>query len=387
MFITKRNALTIKLVLRTTRKTEEALIDSGATKNFLNPQAVTKLRLITEDLDKPQSIHNIDGTNNQAGLITKKCRLKIRLGKVDQEMDFFITNLGQDRIVLGYPFLRVSNPTINWEKGNIHHTSLIEITPVLLLKHCRRVWQTDKDLCFLRKATFAQKWTAAANQSKEKLKETDIPISYQKHWRVFSEEGAKRLPPHRKEDMMIKLKNDAPAQLDCKVYPLTKRETEVLHQSLKEDLAKGYIRHGTSSYISPVFFIGKKDGDDELQMVIDYQISNEHTQKDFYPLPNLCTELEKLSKHCLFSKFDVRAGYNNIRITEKDQYKAAFKTPLGTFIPTVMTFGFCNAPSIFQRAMNHDLAPLKQKYPDNFANYMDDVAIGTNDSSKGRELH
>jgi hypothetical protein len=114
---------------------------------------------------------------------------------------------------------------------------------------------------------------------------------------------------------------------------------------------------------------------------------NEHTQKDFYPLPNLCTEPEKLSKHHLFSKFDVRAGYNNIRITEEDQYKAAFKTPLGTFIPTVMTFGFCNAPSIFQRAMNRDLAPLKQKYPDNFANYMDDVTIGTNDSSKGQELH
>jgi hypothetical protein len=52
-----------------------------------------------------------------------------------------------------------------------------------------------------------------------------------------------------------------------------------------------------------------------------------------------------------------------------------------------MTFGFCNASSIFQRAMNWDLGPLKQKYPNNFANYMDDVAIGTNDSPEGRRLH
>jgi hypothetical protein len=52
-----------------------------------------------------------------------------------------------------------------------------------------------------------------------------------------------------------------------------------------------------------------------------------------------------------------------------------------------MTFGFCNAPSIFQRAMNRDLEPLKQKYLDNFANYMDDIAIGTDDSPEGRELH
>ena len=122
-------------------------------------------------------------------------------------------------------------------------------------------------------------------------------------------------------------------------------------------------------------------------MVIDYRKLNDITKKDFYPLPNLRTELEKLSHHQLFSKFDVRAGYNNIRIREEDQYKAAFKTPLGTFIPTVMTFGFCNAPSIFQRAMNRDLEPLKQKYPNNFANYMDDVAIGTDNSPSGRMLH
>jgi hypothetical protein len=111
------------------------------------------------------------------------------------------------------------------------------------------------------------------------------------------------------------------------------------------------------------------------------------TKKDFYPLPNLRVELEKLSHHKLFSKFDVRAGYNNICIKDEDQHKAVFKTPIGMFIPTVMTFGFCNAPLIFQRAMNRDLGPLKQKYPNNFANYMDDIAIGTDDSPEGRKLH
>jgi hypothetical protein len=105
-------------------------------------------------------------------------------------------------------------------------------------------------------------------------------------------------------------------------------------------------------------------------MVIDYQKLNDMTKKDFYLLPNLRVELEKLSHHKLFSKFDVRAGYNNICIKDEDQHKATFKTPIGTFIPTVMTFGFCNAPSIFQRAMNRDLELLKQKYPNNFANYV-----------------
>jgi hypothetical protein len=151
-------------------------------------------------------------------------------------------------------------------------------------------------------------------------------------------------------------------------------------------LKKGFIKHGTSSFVLLIFFILKKDGN-ELYMVIDYRWLNNMTKKDFYPLPNLQVELKKLSHHKHFSKFNVRASYNNICIKDEDQYKAAFKTPIGTFIPTVMTFGFCNAPSIFQRVMNRDLGPLKQKYPNNFANYMDNVVIRTDDSPEGRKLH
>jgi hypothetical protein len=192
----------------------------------------------------------------------------------------------------------------------------------------------------------------------------------------------KWLPPNREEDMAIPFKEDMPGQLDCKVYPLTIKQIGILHSSLDKDLKKGYIKHGTSSFILPIFFIPKKDGQ-ELRMVIDNCHLNDITKKDFYSLSNLQTELKKLSKHQLFSKFDVQAGYNNIHIKEEDQYKVAFKTPLGTFVLTVMTFEFCNAPSIFQRAMNRDLKPLKQKYPNNFANYIDNIAIGTEDSHKG----
>ena len=161
------------------------------------------------------------------------------------------------------------NPTINWSNGGINRLSQITITPTKLWKHCQHVWEKDKKLC-IHKTHFAQHWAADANQKRSKLLEADIPQEYKCHWKVFSEAKAERLPLTREEDMHITFKETAPQQLDCKVYPLSRRETGVLHQTLDEDLAKGYIHHGTLSYVSPIFFIPKKDGA-ELHMVIDYR--------------------------------------------------------------------------------------------------------------------
>ena len=111
---------------------------------------------------------------------------------------------------------------------------------------------------FLHRVSFAQQWAAVADKTKNQMKEAEIPPKYQEHHRVFSEEGARRLPPTMVEDMEITLKDDALEQPDYKVYPLSRKELEVLQESLNEDLEKGYIKHRTSSYVSSIFFIPRK---------------------------------------------------------------------------------------------------------------------------------
>jgi hypothetical protein len=85
--------------------------------------------------------------------------------------------------------------------------------------------------------------------------------------------------------MTITLKEGALEQLDCKMYPLSGTELQVLKKALNDDVKKGYIKYGTSSFVSPIFFIPKKDGE-KLRMVINYQKLNDLTKKDYYPLPN-----------------------------------------------------------------------------------------------------
>ena len=79
----------------------------------------------------------------------------------------------------------------------------------------------------------------------------------------------------------------------------------------------------------------------------------------------------------VFTKFDIQWGYNNIRIRDGDQWKAAFITHKGLFEPTVMFFGLCNSPATFQRFMN-------DSFRDMIAEgwlivYMDDLLISSPD--------
>jgi len=113
--------------------------------------------------------------------------------------------------------------------------------------------------------------------------------------------------------------------------------------------------------------------------VQDYRKLNEQTIHNTYPLPLIKTILEQLEGKSLFTKFDIRWGYNNIWIKEGDEWKAAFKTPKGLFEPWVMFFGLTNSLATFQRTMNHMFREMKMQYPTELFIYMDDILIATND--------
>ena len=102
-------------------------------------------------------IFNINGTLNKAGSITHKCQLKIQFNHIDKIVDFFVMDLGQDRAILGFPFLQEFNLTIDWETGIISPKNWILITPKRLWEHKWKIWRQDgrtfKNL--IRKVTFA----------------------------------------------------------------------------------------------------------------------------------------------------------------------------------------------------------------------------------------
>jgi hypothetical protein len=104
---------------------------------------------------------------------------------------------------------------------------------------------------------------------------------------------------------------------------------------------------------------------------------NEFTIPDKHPLPLITNLIKQLHGKTLFTKFDIRMGYNNIRIADSDQEKAAFTTPLGQYEPMVMNFGLCNALATFVCAMTRVFRTLQNSYPGEVLIYMDDILIAT----------
>ena len=74
-------------------------------------------------------------------------------------------------------------------------------------------------------------------------------------------------------------------------------------------------------------------------MVQDYQYLNSWTIKNNYPLLLISDLIYNIGKKKIFTKMNLRWGYNNMRIKERDKWKAAFSMPESIFESMVIFFG------------------------------------------------
>lgn len=99
--------------------------------------------------------------------------------------------------------------------------------------------------------------------------------------------------------------------------------------------------------------------------------------------------MDKFKNTTIFTKMDLRAGYNNVRIKEGDKWKAAFVVPVTDgrpprlFEPLVMFFGLCNSPLTFQRMMNTIFTDMLNEGW--LVIYMNDILIFSSDPKIHKE--
>src|SRR6266581_7636200 len=106
----------------------KALVDSGATDCFMSERFVKRMKLGKRPLQRPRKIWNIDNTANQAGKITHYIILDIQTGGIRKTIQFLVTNIGNEDIILGYPWMVAFEPKFTWKQGAIDEKEL----PIIL---------------------------------------------------------------------------------------------------------------------------------------------------------------------------------------------------------------------------------------------------------------
>ena len=79
VYVAKRRSIQVAVQLYTQfrRVKVDALLDCGATENFIHPRLVKQMKLATKTLKRPRQVKNVDGTPNKAGKVTEVAILEI----------------------------------------------------------------------------------------------------------------------------------------------------------------------------------------------------------------------------------------------------------------------------------------------------------------------
>ena len=142
---------------------------------------------------------------------------------------------------------------------------------------------------------------------------------------------------------------------------------------MDNQLKKGYIRLSKSLQMLPVFFVSKKNGSKKI--VMNYCNLNNQTVKNNYPFLLITDLIDNIKSKKVFTKMNLRWGFNNVRIKEGNEGKEAFTIYVEFFELIVIFFGMTNSPATFQAIMNKILRDLINK--EKIVTFIDNVLVET----------
>jgi hypothetical protein len=117
-------SISIPITLRELQKNNEtvdleALLDSGAGGLFIDKTFAKKNDFTLYELPGPLNVYNVDGTMNRKGTITSYVEADFTIGERIKKTCLYVTGLGKQKVILGFPWLRDENPIVDWKSGEI----------------------------------------------------------------------------------------------------------------------------------------------------------------------------------------------------------------------------------------------------------------------------
>ncbi|KAJ1598377.1 hypothetical protein NDA14_007075 [Ustilago hordei] len=341
----------------------QILADTSAGLSIVSDSFISKYQIPTKPI-KTRSIHGVTGHQLS---INSSASMQVSIGTHNLGVvEASVADTVDYDLILGFTELRRLKPTIQWDTGQLEFKTQEQDRPPRRPPEAARAGDltmrrpTLHGFMLLEEPpsslpafgfvpTGADKGVEMEVEVDKVVTAADIPKPYQHLRGVFDEVEADKLPHHTEHDLHLELiEGGKPPQ--GPLYLKGPKEMSKLRKYLDENLKKGFIRPSKSPARSPVLFVPKKDGG--LRLCVDYRGLNEITVKNRAPLPLIEEQLFLLRKARIYTKLDLRAAYNLIRIAKGDEWKTAFGTQLGLYEYLVMPFGLANALAHFQSFIN-----------------------------------
>jgi len=298
-----------------------SLVDSGSSDSFIDMGFVEKHHLAVYTIP-PIRLRLIDGTCNS--IITQAIKLHICFSSSEkQHVMFYVTPLDLScALVLGYRWLALYNPLIDWVKSSITFRTnpqqksnppvspkpklpapvtkkpepAVPIPiPADLMKPGKplrvtlinadafvRTSQMQGSQCFRLQVATPEAMGRSTATTLTPVNLDSILEEYHDFVDVFSKSRASVLADHRPYDLKITLEDGTVPPLGP-IYSLSQEELLALRKFIDENVAMGFICPSRSPHGAPVLFIWKKDG--SLRLCCDFWGINRVSKKDRYPLP------------------------------------------------------------------------------------------------------
>ncbi|GJR66751.1 putative reverse transcriptase domain-containing protein [Tanacetum coccineum] len=354
------------------------LFDSGFDRSFMDTRFSSMLNIDPVKIDASYEVELANGRVVSTNTILKGCTMNLvnhvfEIDLMSIELGTFDVIIGMDWLVKNDTVIICGEKVVRIPYGN--KTLIVEsdegVSRLKVISYIKARKYIERG-CHLFLAHVTEK------KRKEKRLE-DVPVICN-----FSEvffDNLSGLPPPRQVDFRIDLvPGVAPvARAPYRLAPYKMREFSV---QLQELLEKGFIRPSLSPWGAPVLFVKKKDG--SFRMCIDYHELNKLTIKNCYSLPRIDDLFDQLQGSSVYSKIDMRSGYQHLRIKEENILIIAFRTRYGHFEFQVMPFGLTNAPAVFMDLMNRVCKPYLDKFVIVFIN---DILVYSKDEEEhGKHL-
>lgn len=390
------------------------LIDCGASSDFISIDFLRRHGLEKHMLTTGHFVRGYDGQlTPAAGVIETVVTLSSlgdAKGAVPQQL--LAAQLHSDDVILGLPWLSATGAVIDFaarsvaldHDGSRRTISLAVASPsaqvvssapavtALLMEAVLSLYMADVDddnhVSHGKLATMLRNTDDRGSMRPTTSEDATLTALrkrvLEEHKDVFPDKLPPGLPPGRGHELHIDMRPEArPPHRQ----PPRKNQKHATFEAkwIKDMLANGHIKHSQSEYAAPHFYVDKADSAEtgEYRAVTDYRLLNDQTVKNRYPLPRADQLFDKLARAKYFSKIDLRTGFYQILIAEKDRHKTAFVTSQGLFEYNVLPMGLCNSPGVFQALMNDTF----RDYLDQFVLvFLDDIIIYS-DTLEDHERH